>query len=571
MNGCKNKLLYLLGCLVTLCLWSTTALADHFTLTYNGSTYDSNADTTTFSYTLCYDGNPPGLSHFTLGVAVCDPELEVVASDPPGAGQPAVDGSTGLYGVKWDFGFDGLCEDYSVTFAGSHAETDVMAVAKAGSCQSGHCPQFFDTTGPACEMRPLEDLTLEPLCSPDPDTIRVWKVTNPNNVDVDFTWSVNGSAQSGNGTVPANDMTTFQTNTEVGDNSVTIEWHDGVENQTTSSDSSAEYCNRPPVCDANGPYTLPCGDGTGMVGLDGTGSTDPDQDQITYFWTTDCPDGSFDDDTSATPNLSLTTANPDNSPVSCNVYLVVYDDEQLSDECMSTVTSENCEVDCEGTLGGDAEFDECGVCEGNNEDKDDCGVCFGNNADQDDCDICFGNNEAQDECGVCFGNNEAKDVCGVCFGDGSTCLLQCENVDITNLQFELDGLGGDQRRIVRQSAKVYRRLGGGKKLAQSSKARADELYLDNWRVTWEMDSVQQINCDNAILCIEVDNTPMLSTYDLNAVELHGLAAKLLKRSKKLNGGTYTKKAKRLRKKNNKLLNEAGLVAAQVPVISNSCL
>jgi len=40
--------------------------------------------------------------------------------------------------------------------------------------------------------------------------------------------------------------------------------------------------NLPPVCDANGPYTAECGFGTT---LDGTGSSDPDGDSLTFEWT----------------------------------------------------------------------------------------------------------------------------------------------------------------------------------------------------------------------------------------------------------------------------------------------
>jgi subtilisin family serine protease len=43
----------------------------------------------------------------------------------------------------------------------------------------------------------------------------------------------------------------------------------------------APFANVPPVCDANGPYTAECG---ATVTLDGTGSSDANNDSLTYLW-----------------------------------------------------------------------------------------------------------------------------------------------------------------------------------------------------------------------------------------------------------------------------------------------
>jgi len=62
--------------------------------------------------------------------------------------------------------------------------------------------------------------------------------------------------------------------------------------------------NNPPIADANGPYY---GDEGSSISLDGTGSSDPDGDTLTYSWSVDnsslC---SFDDPTSSTPDLTCT-------------------------------------------------------------------------------------------------------------------------------------------------------------------------------------------------------------------------------------------------------------------------
>jgi len=50
-------------------------------------------------------------------------------------------------------------------------------------------------------------------------------------------------------------------------------------------------CNRPPDCDAGGPYLAECAGPVTSVDLDGSGSSDLDGESLSYLWTTDCPGG----------------------------------------------------------------------------------------------------------------------------------------------------------------------------------------------------------------------------------------------------------------------------------------
>ena len=61
--------------------------------------------------------------------------------------------------------------------------------------------------------------------------------------------------------------------------------------------------NLPPIADANGPYS---GNEGTPISLDGTASSDPEGNPLTYAWTVDSALCSFDDPTSATPYLTCT-------------------------------------------------------------------------------------------------------------------------------------------------------------------------------------------------------------------------------------------------------------------------
>jgi hypothetical protein len=93
------------------------------------------------------------------------------------------------------------------------------------------------------------------------------------------------------------------------------------------------FSTNPPSCNAGGPYSV--AEGATSVQLNGTGSSDPDNDLLTYLWTTDCPDATFDDPTSPTPVLTFGPGSLCSQQ--CMVTLTV-DDGCTSSSCSNTVT-----------------------------------------------------------------------------------------------------------------------------------------------------------------------------------------------------------------------------------------
>jgi subtilisin family serine protease len=87
--------------------------------------------------------------------------------------------------------------------------------------------------------------------------------------------------------------------------------------------------NRPPVCDANGPYTAQCGL---LTTLDGAGSSDPESDPLSFLWS-----GPFVGSTAvgATPQVRFP------GPLGAKSISLTVSDDQSSAQCSAQVTVED--------------------------------------------------------------------------------------------------------------------------------------------------------------------------------------------------------------------------------------
>ena len=136
-----------------------TAQAGDFTLTFNGVQYTGDLSqatgTSTWSYTLVWHKsvkNSPQLSHLTIGF--CNLGGSVIDATPAGV-EVGIDGSTDLFGIKWDQSLipDSQLEDTPVTVTFTldkpYAVGPVQFSAKAGSLG----PDDYGTIyGPICDL-----------------------------------------------------------------------------------------------------------------------------------------------------------------------------------------------------------------------------------------------------------------------------------------------------------------------------------------------------------------------------------------------------------------------------------
>lgn len=88
---------------------------------YQERVYNSTENTTTFSYLVTVKGDP-ALSHFTVGLPLCDKEQAVVSYSPDYAVSIGLDPTSGVSGIKWDIGLKpGESRLYSFTLKGDIA------------------------------------------------------------------------------------------------------------------------------------------------------------------------------------------------------------------------------------------------------------------------------------------------------------------------------------------------------------------------------------------------------------------------------------------------------------------
>ncbi len=377
----------------------------------------------------------------------------------------------------------------------------------------------------------------------------------------------------------------------------TFDWTPGIANENESynvkftftdedqADTSCELklCvpdDKDPVCDLKMTTQNPqCGGLETIVEFDASGSSDPEQGALSYSWYTTCTDAGGNTETlqlsngdaAASLNLSLPGLGQD---VNCTVGVIVSDMFQQQTNCEVPVQVEGCELDCLDQPNGDAQLDQCGVCNGNNACLDCLDVPFGD-AKVDLCGVCDGNNDCLDCLDVPFGDAEL-DRCGVCNGNGESCL-DCGETDITQLQFQLDGLGLEQLHTLRYSTKLLRRKGTkgrNSSYIESTLLTGEDIYRANWVLTWSIPQVIT-QCTNAEFCVQVSNADELQTYNTNAETLYTLTKKTIRRmrrqiDKRKNSARKSRFGKKYYQRAREQYERTQAISAMVPEYASDC-
>ena len=117
-----------------------------FNVTYEGRTYDSGTDRTTFTYTVSGTGAGT-LDRFSLGLPICGNPLTLSSYSPTGSATIGEDPTSFVIGITWAQALGANdTQTYSLVYAGNILEGSIdVAVVRGSSFESG------SITGPSCQ------------------------------------------------------------------------------------------------------------------------------------------------------------------------------------------------------------------------------------------------------------------------------------------------------------------------------------------------------------------------------------------------------------------------------------
>jgi len=134
---------------------SAIAEESNFTVTYEGVTYNDDGSST-WNYSLKWNGKSPELSHFTIELGECA-QGKLISASPAGY-EFGRDGSTGLFGIKWEYNDNFPANEpvhFSFRLNGEYEEDSQVSFA----AKAGRDFNMGKTTGPSrsCAICPTDD------------------------------------------------------------------------------------------------------------------------------------------------------------------------------------------------------------------------------------------------------------------------------------------------------------------------------------------------------------------------------------------------------------------------------
>ncbi|WP_289781779.1 PKD domain-containing protein [Ornithinimicrobium faecis] len=269
-------------------------------LVVNDGTTDSPADTTTITVT------PPANQAPVADAQVVSVTDRVVQLDGTGSADPDGDDLTYAWALTGPDGSTAALDDaastqpsFTADVTGNYTATlivnDGTDNSPAASVEVSIANQApVADAGPDQDATTGDTVTLDGTASTDPDGDNLtyaWTLTSPNGSTATLSDATAGQPS----VIP--DLP--------GDYVASLTVNDGTTDSPadTVTITVQEPANQVPVADAGPDAPAAVGD---AVNLDGTGSTDPDGDELTYAWTLTTPDGStaeLDSSTTAQPGF----------------------------------------------------------------------------------------------------------------------------------------------------------------------------------------------------------------------------------------------------------------------------
>lgn len=147
--------------------------------------------------------------------------------------------------------------------------------------------------------------------------------------------------------------------------------------------------------------------------------------------------------------------------------------------------------------------------------------------------------------------------------------LLCQDVNIKDQQFSIDGNAAKQKRLIIDGSKELLR----KKPTNSTRVytnklmkAAFDLYQESWGRTWTIPSIVT-QCDSSETCVQVSITGDIGLLRKNSDGFQSLISAL---SKKLKNAGLTKKAKEITNKGNALHSQNISLLNGLPTFSSNC-
>ncbi|MFZ5813777.1 MAG: DUF7507 domain-containing protein [Bacillota bacterium] len=209
--------------------WTVTLKApppvSSFSVSKSANPTSIKGGTVNYSYTITNTGD----NSLTL-VSADDNKLGSISMSPTSLGSGASATGTASKGFP-----------YIPYGAPAESETNTFTVVMADA--NGNLPsQQAEAT---ITNNPLDPLSVVAVCTDDEPAKQTWKVTNPNPVALNFSWSTTGNSETGTGSVAAGGVTTFDS-PGTGATSISIYIaYEGTDYLQGSADATAVSCDTP--------------------------------------------------------------------------------------------------------------------------------------------------------------------------------------------------------------------------------------------------------------------------------------------------------------------------------------